>query len=76
MELYNLEYRILDKLGRTKKTLWGGLFATQEALAGKQNEVLSKYKKVAFDVYIIEEDPVIKSLHKSLNERDNLQVSN
>ncbi len=46
MELYNLEYRILDRLGRTKKTLWGGLFATQEALVDKQNEVLNKHKKV------------------------------
>jgi hypothetical protein len=71
MELYNLEYRLLDKLGRTKKTLWGGLFATQHALQDKQNEVLSKHKKVAFDVYIIQEDPVIRSLH----ERYNLQVS-
>jgi len=71
MELYNLEYRILDKLGRTKKILWGGLFATQEALADKQNEILSRHKKVSFDVYIIEENPVIKALH----ERHYLQVS-
>ncbi len=72
MNLYNLEYRILDKLGRTKKTLWGGLFATEDALQDKQQEVLQKHKKVAFDVYIIEEDPVIKALH----ERYNLQVPN
>jgi hypothetical protein len=72
MNLYNLEYRILDKLGRTKKTLWGGLFATEAALQDKQQEVLQKHKKVAFDVYIIEEDPVIKALH----ERYYLQVPN
>lgn len=70
MDLYNLEYRLLDRLGRTKKTLWGGLFATQEALLDKQNEVLSKHKKVAFDVYIIPEDPILKALH----ERHHLSV--
>lgn len=67
MELYNLEYRILDKLGRTKKTLWGGLFGNLAALEGKQKEVLGKHKKVAFDVYIIEQDPIIKALHECHN---------
>jgi hypothetical protein len=56
--IYNLEYRILDKLNRTKDVKHGGIFSNLEKLeAAKQNITEStKGKKVAFDVYIIEKN--------------------
>lgn len=54
--VYNLEYRILDKLGRTKSTRHGGLFLSEEKLEQFKQEVLQKEKskKIAFDVYVLE----------------------
>ena len=61
MSFYNLEYRILDKLGRTKKTFHGGVFKSEEQIrAVKENiEHKNSKHKIAFDVYIIE-DPFFK----------------
>lgn len=53
--MFNLEYRILDKLGRTKQTKHGGLFLSEEKLEEFKQQILlqEKNKKVAFDVYIL-----------------------
>lgn len=53
--MFNLEYRILDKLGRTKRTKYGGLFRDEVKLEEFKQKVLEeeKGKKVAFDVYIL-----------------------
>lgn len=61
--MYNLEYRILDKLGRTKKTLHGGVFLLETSLDFAKDRILSKYPKhkIAFDVYILDE-PVFKNV--------------
>lgn len=54
--IYNLEYRILDKLGRTKHTRHAGLFIDEEKLEAAKSKILDeeKPKKVAFDVYVLE----------------------
>lgn len=56
MIIYNLEYRILDKLKRTKKTLHGGLYMDEQKLEEAKQKILSseKNKNIAFDVYLIQ----------------------
>ena len=56
MHIYNVEYRILDKLGRTKQTLHGGLFVDEEKVEEFKHRILEKEKgrKIAFDVYPIQ----------------------
>lgn len=53
--MFNLEYRILDKLGRTKQTKHGGIFFSEKKLEEFKQKVLleEKNKKIAFDVYIL-----------------------
>lgn len=55
--MYNLEYRILDKLGRTKKTLHGGVFSLETSLDYAKERILKQHPrhKIAFDVYILDE---------------------
>ena len=62
--MYNLEYRILDKLGRTKKTLHGGVFLLETSLDFAKERILKNYpkQKITFDVYILDE-PVFKTLY-------------
>jgi len=59
--IYNLEYRILDRLGRTKTTKHAGVFLEESKLeAAKQSIIKQNAKrKLAFDVYLIEE-PLFK----------------
>lgn len=58
--VYNLEYRVLDKLGRTKSTFHGGVFKSEEAvnLAKETIEKNNPDSKIAFDVYFID-DPFL-----------------
>lgn len=61
MIVYNLEYRILDKLGRTKSSHHVGLFKTEEDV-NHAKSVIEKQQnenKISFDVYIIDE-PFLK----------------
>lgn len=57
MIIYNLEYRVLDKLKRTKKTFHGGLFLDEVKLDEAKKQIIEsiKEKNVAFDVYVIEQ---------------------
>lgn len=68
--MYNLEYRVLDKLGRTKKTLWGGMFKGLNELEDGKQSILNKNKKlhIAFDVYIIDKHWT----HLCVNDRNNI----
>jgi len=61
--MYNLEYRILDKLGRTKKTLNVGIFSTDEKLELAKTKVIEDNKEdmIAFDVYAIDL-PIFKTV--------------
>ena len=61
MSIYNLEYKVLDKLGRAKSTFHAGVFKTSEEVDLKKQKVISENKnlKLAFDVYIID-DPIFK----------------
>lgn len=54
--IYNLEYRILDKLNRTKDVKHGGIFKDLDKLEAAKQTITEKTKgkKIAFDVYIIE----------------------
>lgn len=56
MEIYNLEYRILDKLNRTKSTVHVGVFSNSEAVEAAKQIIYEKNteQKIAFDIYIIE----------------------
>jgi len=60
--MYNLEYRILDKLGRTKKTFHVGLFITDDKLQQAKSKVIedNKENNIAFDVYAVDM-PIFKS---------------
>lgn len=54
--MFNLEFRILDKLGRTKKTFHGGVFRNEEELNQAKEKILTENvkHKVAFDVYLLD----------------------
>jgi hypothetical protein len=54
--IYNLEYRILDKLNRTKDVKHGGIFVDLDKLEAAKQSITenTKGKKIAFDVYIIQ----------------------
>lgn len=56
MTIFNLEYRILDKLERTKKTIHGGVFMCENSLEQAKQKILESIqnKKITFDVYVIE----------------------
>lgn len=57
MQIYNLEYRVLDKLGRTKETYHGGLFTDLDRVEQYKQKLLDQKtkKKIAFDVYVIDQ---------------------
>ena len=61
MVIYNLEYKVLDKLGRAKNSVHVGLFKTEDdvELAKKRIYEDNTEHKIAFDVYIID-DPFLK----------------
>lgn len=54
--MFNLEFRILDKLGRTKKTFHGGVFRTEEELNKAKERILTENvkHKIAFNVYLLD----------------------
>lgn len=54
--MYNLEYRVLDKLGRTKKTFHGGVYKNEDELGKAKEKILSEFAKhkLAFDVYLLD----------------------
>ncbi len=56
MQLYNLEYRYLDSMGRTKNTSHGGVFSDLNKIEDFKSNLLAreKKKKIAFDVYIMD----------------------
>ena len=56
MQLYNVEYRYLDSLGRTKTTYHGGIFSDLEDIEIFKNTVLEKEQErsIAFDVYLLD----------------------
>lgn len=57
--MYNVEYKTLDKLGRTKKTFHGGIFLTEEKLEEFKKEILSNTKeKISFEVYSLNESNI------------------
>lgn len=53
--IYNLEYSILDKIGRAKKTSHVGIFADTESVEKAKTKILELVKdKLSFKVYVIE----------------------
>jgi hypothetical protein len=55
--IFNLEINLLDKSGRLRSSLNGGLHRTEQSLEKAKLLALSKYKNVSFDVYSIQ-DPL------------------
>ena len=53
-QVFKLEYRILDKIGRTKKKLHVGYFSTEEKVdaAKKEIELEMVNKNIMFDIFI------------------------
>jgi hypothetical protein len=53
-DLYNLEYRVVDKKGRTKSTKNVGIFDSLDKIEFAKTEVLNANKKykIAFDLYL------------------------
>lgn len=61
MIIYNLEYRVLDKLKRAKKVVHVGLYKSLEDVeTAKEKISTSSSDKIAFDVYIID-DPFLNA---------------
>lgn len=55
--MFNVEYRTLDKLGRTKRTYHGGVFREEEQIDKFKEKVIKESKdKVAFDIYYLNEN--------------------
>lgn len=53
--IYNLEYNILDKLGRAKKTTHVGIFSNLELVEQAKTSILEKVDgKLSFNVHVIE----------------------
>lgn len=56
MQVYNLEYELLDSIGRAKKTMHYGVFGTLEQLEEAKQSILKQQKEsqVRFNVHVIE----------------------
>lgn len=56
MTIYNLECKVLDKLGRAKKTFHGGIFNSEDTLQQGKEKVLEESKDLSlrFEVFIID----------------------
>lgn len=59
MTVYNLEYSILDKIGRAQKYRHKGVYASLEAVSRVQQEILrneadDNTKQVKFNIYAID----------------------
>lgn len=61
MAIFVLEYRLLDKLGRTKKTYNAGVFVREGEIEAAKEQITASQtnNKIAFDVYIADE-PIFK----------------
>ena len=61
MIIYNLEYSMLDKLGRAKSTKHVGLFKSENDVEFAKAKVVEENadNKVSFQVYLID-DPFLK----------------
>lgn len=61
MIIYNLEYSLLDKLGRAKSTKHVGLFKSEDDVTLAKAKVSSDNidNKISFQVYIID-DPFFR----------------
>lgn len=52
--VYNLEYKVVDKLGRQKSTHHVGVFATLDEVSQAQQDIILKHPDVIFDIYTCE----------------------
>lgn len=54
--VYNLEYELLDSIGRAKKTFHHGVYGSVDQLETAKQEVITQHKdqQVRFNVHIIE----------------------
>lgn len=52
--VYNLEYKVVDKLGRQKSTHHVGIFATLEDVSRAQQAIILEQPNVIFDIYTCE----------------------
>jgi len=48
--VYNLEYKVVDKLGRQKSTHHVGVFATLDEVSQAQQDIILKQPDVIFDI--------------------------
>lgn len=55
--IFNLEINLLDKAGRVRTSMNGGLHRTEEGLEQAKNTALSLYNNVSFNVFTIK-DPL------------------
>lgn len=54
--IYNLEYELLDSIGRAKKCSHHGIFATMDSVEeAKQTLIKQHGQAIRFNVYIIED---------------------
>jgi hypothetical protein len=54
--VYNLEYSVLDKIGRAKKSTHVGVFASVPAVEEAKAKIMRETKEeVSFNVYVIED---------------------
>lgn len=52
--IYNLEYNILDKLGRAKKTTHVGIFSDLDRVEKAKEAIATKISdRLSFNVYVI-----------------------
>lgn len=56
MQIYNLEYELLDSIGRAKKTVHHGVFGTLEQLEEAKQNILKQQNntQVRFNVHVVE----------------------
>lgn len=55
--IFNLEINLLDRAGRIRSSMNGGLHRTEESLDQAKTNALSLYKNVSFAVFTIK-DPL------------------
>lgn len=54
--VYNLEYSVLDKIGRAKKTLHVGVFSNVPAVEEAKSKIMLDAKEeISFNVHVVED---------------------
>lgn len=54
--VYNLEYNILDKIGRAKKTIHVGVFSSVEEVESVKSAImLTAEEDISFNVFVVED---------------------